>query len=63
MAFDLLKQGDMRKKVRDILLQITGKPYRLGPYKTETEQEEKQADPLNACKEKLKDSGVDFTEE
>jgi DNA polymerase-3 subunit gamma/tau len=63
MAFDLLKQGDMRKKVRDILLQITGKPYRLGPYKIETEQEEKQADPLNAFKEKLKDSGVDFTEE
>ena len=29
----------------------------------ETEQEEKQADPLNAFKEKLKDSGVDFTEE
>lgn len=63
MAFDLLKQGDMRKKVRDILLQITGKPYRLGPYKIETEQEEKQADPLNAFKEKLKDSGVDFKEE
>lgn len=63
MAFDLLKQGDMRKKVRDILLQITGKPYRLGPYKTETEQEEKQADPLYAFKEKLKDSGVDYTEE
>ena len=63
MAFDLLKQGDMRKKVRDILLQITGKPYRLGPYKTETEQEIKQTDPLTAFKEKLKDSGVDFTEE
>ncbi len=63
MAFDLLKQGDMRKKVRDILLQITGKPYRLGPYKTETEQEVKQSDPLNAFKEKLKDSGVDYTEE
>ncbi len=63
MAFDLLKQGDMRKKVRDLLLQITGKPYRLGPYKTETEQEEKQTDPLNSFKEKLRDSGVEYTEE
>lgn len=63
MAFDLLRQGDRRREIRDLLLQITGKAYRLGPYKTETEQEVKQADPLQSFKDKLKDSGVDFTEQ
>ena len=63
MAFELLKKGDMRKKVRDILLQITGKPYKLGPYKTETQKEAEQSDPLNSFKEKLRDSGVNYTEE
>ena len=63
MAFELLRQGDMRRNIRDILQQITGKAYRLGPYKTKTEQEVKQEDPLSSFKEKLDKSGIKYTEE
>lgn len=63
MAFELLRQGEMRRNIRDILQQITGKAYRLGPYKTKTEQEVKQEDPLSSFKEKLNESGIKYTEE
>ena len=63
MAFELLRQGDMRRNIRDILQQITGRAYRLGPYKTKTEQEVKEEDPLSSFKEKLAESGIKYTEE
>ena len=63
MAFELLRQGNMRKNIREILQQITGRAYRLGPYKTKTEQEVKQEDPLSSFKEKLAESGIKYTEE
>ena len=63
MAFELLRQGNMRKNIRDILQQITGRAYRLGPYKIKTEQEAKHEDPLSSFKEKLAESGIKYTEE
>ena len=63
MAFELLRQGNMRKNIRDILQQITGRAYRLGPYKIKTEQEVKHEDPLSSFKEKLAESGIKYTEE
>lgn len=33
LAFDLLKKSVQREKIRDIIKKVTGKLYRLGPYK------------------------------
>jgi len=40
LAFDLLKKSIQRDKIRDIIKRITGKLYRLGPYKKFCAQKE-----------------------
>lgn len=62
IAFDLLRKGENRRDVRNVLLEQTGKSYRLGPYKLKDDKKEK-ADPLEDFKNKLRDSGVDVDEE
>lgn len=62
MAFDLLKEGNNRKKIKEVILETTGKAYNLGPYKRVTEKQKKQ-DPLDMLKKGLEDSGVEITEE
>ena len=62
MAFDLLKNAERRKEIRNALLEQTGKQYRLGPYRLEDKKHE-QSDPLQSLKDKLRESGVDYTEE
>lgn len=62
IAFELLKQSDRRDDVRRVVKEITGKVYKLGPYKLPKKEETKD-DVLDRFISKLKDSGVNVTEE
>lgn len=62
MAFELLKNGSRREEIRKIILETTGRVYKLGPYKR-AQEKKKEADPLQAFKEKVVDSGIELTEE
>ena len=62
MAFELLRQNGRREEIRKALLEITGRVYKLGPYKRPAKAEKKQ-DPLESLKASLEGSGVEITEE
>ena len=46
MAFELLKNGTRREEIRKIILETTGRVYKLGPYKR-AEEKKKETDPLD----------------
>ena len=58
LAFELLRRSDYRNKMRDAIRQVTGRVYKLGPYKEKQEQEESQ-DPLKALEEKAQAAGIE----
>ena len=62
IAFELLKQSDRRDDVRRVVQEITGKVYKLGPYKRK-EKEATKDDVLDSFITQLKDKGVNVTEE
>ena len=63
IPFSLLKRSPEQKdKIRDAVQEMTGKRYKLGPYKPPVKKQEK-TDPLVTFAQKLRDSGVDVTEE
>ena len=62
IAFELLKQPDRRDDVRRVVQEITGKVYKLGPYK-QPEKEVTKDDVLDSFITKLRDAGVNVTEE
>lgn len=61
VAFELLRKSAQRDKMRVAIQEVTGKIYKLGPYKTEDEQE-KNEDPLDSLKASAKDAGVNIVE-
>ena len=61
MAFELLRQGNRRREIRELIQSVTGKAYKLGPYKRPQQKEEKK-DPMQVFKEKLADSGITVEE-
>lgn len=63
IPFRLLKESSQRDKIRTAIQEITGKVYKLGPYK-KPQTETKKADPLQDLIQNLKDDGnINFTEE
>lgn len=62
IAFELLKQSDRRDDVRRVVQEITGKVYKLGPYKRK-EKEVTKDDVLDSFITQLKDKGINVTEE
>lgn len=62
MAFELLKNGTRREEIRKIILETTGKVYKLGPYKR-VEEKKKETDPLDVLKNGLEGTGITITEE
>ncbi len=62
MAFELLKNGSRREEIRKIILETTGRVYKLGPYK-KVEQKREESDPVDKLVESLRDSSVEITEE
>ena len=62
MAFELLKNGTRREEIRKIILETTGRVYKLGPYKR-VEEKKKEIDPLDVLKNGLEGTGITITEE
>ena len=62
IAFELLKKSAQREEIRKAVQEITGKVYKLGPYKL-PEKKVSRDHVLNDFISKLKDSGVNVTEE
>ena len=62
IAFELLKKPDQRDQIRRAIREVTGKVYRLGPYKL-PEKEVSRDDVFSGFVEKLRASGVNVTEE
>ena len=62
IAFELLKQPERRDDVRRVVQEITGKVYRLGPYK-QPKKEVTKDEILDSFITKLRDQGINVTEE
>lgn len=62
IAFELLKKSDQRDQIRKAVQEITGRVYKLGPYKL-PEQKLTKDEVFSNFITKLKDSGVSVTEE
>lgn len=62
IAFQLLKKSSQRDNIRKAVMEITGKTYKLGPYK-KPEIKERKDDVLASFIENLKNSGINVTEE
>ncbi len=62
IAFQLLKKSAQRDNIRKAVSEITGKTYKLGPYK-KPETKERKDDVLTQFISNLKDSGINVTEE
>lgn len=61
IAFQLLKKSSQRDNIRKAVMEITGKTYKLGPYK-KPEKEDKKDDVLQNFIANLKSSGINVTE-
>ena len=63
MAFNLLRHDpNQKERIRTAVQEMTGKRYKLGPYKPPV-QEIKKDDPLKKFAEDLTNKGIEFTEE
>lgn len=62
MAFELLKSNVRREEIRKVILETTGRVYKLGPYKR-VETKKQEQDPLEILKNGLKDSNIEIIEE
>ena len=62
IAFELLKKSAQREEIRKAVQEITGKVYKLGPYKLPQKKVSKD-DVLDNFIHQLKASGVNVTEE
>ena len=60
-AFGLLKQASQRDKIREMIQQVAGRPYKLGPYKAPP-KEDKPNNTLDAFLQDMRDSGVEIEE-
>ncbi|MGN1137880.1 MAG: DNA polymerase III subunit gamma/tau, partial [Ruminococcus sp.] len=62
IPFRLLRESAQRDKVRTAIQEVTGKIYKLGPYK-KPEKQQKQTDPFEELISNLKENNVNITEE
>ena len=61
MAFDLLRHSSRRQEIRNVILDVTGKVYKLGPYKRPGQEQEK-TDPMQQFRQTLEESGITVEE-
>ena len=61
IAFELLKRPEQRERMREAIRQVTGRTYRLGPYRKEETEEER--DPLEELTRRAMESGIEIQEE
>ena len=60
IAIDLLKRPEQRLRIREAISRVTGRSYRLGPYRKPMKREE---DPLELLARRAKESGINVDEE
>ena len=60
VAFELLRRPAQRDNMRDVIRQVTGRSYNLGPWKKEEEKEAGE-DPLQQLMQQARDMGVEVT--
>ncbi len=60
IAFELLKKHEQRNRLRQAVLQVTGRVYKLGPYRKPAEQ--KEADPMEELARRARELGVPVEE-
>ena len=56
-AFELLKKPEQRQRMREAVFQVTGRAYKLGPYRTPSPKEEK-ADPIDELLQRAEAAGI-----
>ena len=61
MAFELLRHSSRRQEIRSVIQEVTGKVYKLGPYRPPV-QEQAKVDTFQLLKERLADSGIPVEE-
>ena len=61
IAFELLKRPEQRERMREAIRHVTGRTYRLGPYRKEAA--EKESDPLEELARRAAESGIALQEE
>jgi DNA polymerase-3 subunit gamma/tau len=61
MAFELLRHSSRRQEIRSVIQDVTGKVYKLGPYRPPV-QEQAKTDNFQLLKERLADSGIPVEE-
>lgn len=62
LPFSMLKTQHQRESMRAAIQEVTGRVYKLGPYR-QPEKKEEKPDPLKALAEKLEENGVKVTQE
>ncbi len=63
LTFKRLKQPEERDRMRKAVLEVTGRVYRLGPYKKNEEQSSSKKNPMTELLDKARNSGVKVQEE
>ena len=63
IAFELLKKSAQREEIRKAVQEVTGKVYKLGPYKQPEEKKQSKDEVLDDFIDKLKSFGVNVTED
>lgn len=62
MAFELLRKSSQRDKMRDVIQQVTGKVYKLGPYKKTAAEDSPEEDPLALLAGQVREAGIPVIE-
>ena len=62
IAFELLRKSEQRDQIRKAVQEVTGKIYKLGPYKL-PETEVSKDDVFSSFISGLKDAGINVSEE
>ena len=60
MAFELLRKSAQRDKMREAIQQVTGRVYKLGPYRA-SKEEEAEVDPLLKLAGEAEEAGIPVT--
>lgn len=60
IAFELLRDANKRNKIREIIAEVTGRQYSLGPYKGEAvKSEKKDENPVDKLVKRAENSGIE----
>ncbi|HIS68278.1 MAG TPA: DNA polymerase III subunit gamma/tau [Candidatus Gallacutalibacter stercoravium] len=63
MAFELLRKSAQRDKMRIAIKEVTGRTYKLGPYRTQTKAAQEDKDPLEELAKLAQQEGIEVTKE